>query len=43
MFDFIYIYSFIPTSGCVGYGPQYTAYNAVKTALNICDSMDIAY
>jgi hypothetical protein len=37
MFNFIYIYSFIPMSGCVGMGPSallfLEARDAVKTAL----------
>jgi len=37
MFNFIYIYSFILVSGCVGMSPSALhcpgAYNAVKTAL----------
>ena len=37
MFDFIYIYSFIPMSGCVGMGPSAQLFSeardAVKTAL----------
>jgi hypothetical protein len=37
MFNFIYIYSFITASGCVGVGPSALlcpgTYDAVKTAL----------
>ena len=37
MFNFIYIYSFIPMSGCVGIGPSALLFpgarDAVKTAL----------
>jgi len=38
MFNFIYIYNFIPMSGCVGMGPSALlcpgAYDAVKMALS---------
>ena len=40
MFNFIYIYSFIPMSGCVGMGPSALLFpgarDAVKTALLYC-------
>jgi len=42
MFNFIYIYSFIPASGRAGMGPRVPlcpgAYNAVKTALYTSDT-----
>ena len=42
MFNFIYIYSFTPVSGCAGMGPRAPlcpgAYNAVKTVLYTSDT-----